>query len=114
MTIPNNKVSTIALTIALGETRSDVLGPEFFYDAKSMQIVAPASLAETVTVKSARTADPDDDYAAAQSPPGTDIIVPEDSSVFLTFSGTLPFIGLILEAGVGVAADRTFYVHIAR
>lgn len=99
------KVGT--LTILNTATASNELTLDQLRPLKSISIKAPATLPDTVTVRSAADDVAGSSFGIVQSPPGTDVTVAAGKVIVLT---ELPFPRIRLEAAAGVAADRVFEV----
>lgn len=104
----HNNQLVATLTIPNTQTASNEISSVQFNGVRSLLIVSPGTLPETVTLQSADVdAATGTTFGAVQSPPGTDITVGAGKRVVLT---EIPFPRFRLNAGVGVAADRVFQI----
>lgn len=98
------------LTIALGQTESNALGPEALRLAKSLALFAPATMPETVTVQAAPSDAPAaGDWRVLQSA-GADIVLTAGKATVIS---DVPIGALRVVASVGVAAQRVIAVTVS-
>ena len=91
------------LTIANGETDSDQYDESQLTGVRAIALQAPGTLPETITVQV--SLDGGTNFAALQSPPGTDVTIAAGKAIVIDVGG---FDAFRLQAGASVGADRVF------